>query len=968
MSSYFAEHYLKLAFPADAPGVPGFRICQIGAAHAIAAHFTTRADPALVAMPTGSGKTGVINAVPFALRAERVLVVTSGRLVREQLVGSFRTLDVLRRIRAVPDDLGAPVVQEVSHQLADTAAWEALRTSDVVVALPQSASPHLEGVAQPPPDLFDLVLVDEGHHAAASTWRALLEAFPRARRVLFTATPFRRDAREVPGHVAYHYPVARAFSDGIFAPIKFRRVEDEPRETVDERIAQEAERVLRADWPLNPRHRLMVRTDTKVRAKELRDVYLRVTSLKLEVVNSDYSLRWVEGALRRLRAGELDGVICVDMLGEGFDLPELKIAAIHSPHKSLGATLQFIGRFVRTNATGIGDATFIASPSSMDGQGVALYQEGAVWQEMVPNLLEGAVDAEVRVKNALATFERGDVADEMLEDLSLYSLFPHFHTKILRTTPGVDLGAELEMPSPYDLVFSTESADLDVRVLVLQRRNRPLWTDLDLFDTVEHELVVMHWSRANNLLFIVSSHRTPAVYETLARQVDALPPVPLEPFEIHRVLRGLTDFRFHSIGLRSNVAGGKSETYRTMAGPRADARIGPETGRAFHHGHCYASASDGGKDVTIGTSGMSKVWSQASGRLPELVDWCRDLASRIAVTGAVSTSTRMDTLSVGERATAVPADVFACTWQDDAQGDILGRDAGGHTFRAALSTAEFTVDRGSLTPTTVECHLHAGSIVQRLSFDLFASPRFALAGPDMGLEVEVEDGREPLLAYVNDRPLRFFTADFSSLVGGTLYRLPPPPTTVEARFLNSFDWVAAGVDIEIEVGPTPKGAKSVQAHVQERLLAATAPVILFDHRSWEIADFVAIEDDGVQVIFSFYHCKASGGAAPRADVSDAYEVCGQAVRTVRYMHDNATLRSRLLARHHSGSPLLRGTVAETEALFAAARSRPSLYRVVLAQPGISVTGMSSSIAALVHGAATHVVACGSAEFSLWSSP
>jgi superfamily II DNA or RNA helicase len=35
-------------------------------------------------------------------------------------------------------------------------------------------------------------------------------------------------------------------------------------------------------------------------------------------------------------------VIRVDMLGEGFDLPELKIAALPDVHESLAVTLQFI--------------------------------------------------------------------------------------------------------------------------------------------------------------------------------------------------------------------------------------------------------------------------------------------------------------------------------------------------------------------------------------------------------------------------------------------------------------------------------------------------------------------------------------------------------------------------------------------------------------------------------------------------
>ncbi|PAC30611.1 hypothetical protein CEJ87_18090 [Caldifermentibacillus hisashii] len=41
-------------------------------------------------------------------------------------------------------------------------------------------------------------------------------------------------------------------------------------------------------------------------------------------------------------------VVCVNMFGEGIDIPNLKIAAIHDKYKSLPITLQFIGRFART--------------------------------------------------------------------------------------------------------------------------------------------------------------------------------------------------------------------------------------------------------------------------------------------------------------------------------------------------------------------------------------------------------------------------------------------------------------------------------------------------------------------------------------------------------------------------------------------------------------------------------------------
>ena len=54
-------------------------------------------------------------------------------------------------------------------------------------------------IPAPPADLFDLVLVDEAHHAPARTWSRLLDLLGTARQVLFTATPFRRDEKEIKG-------------------------------------------------------------------------------------------------------------------------------------------------------------------------------------------------------------------------------------------------------------------------------------------------------------------------------------------------------------------------------------------------------------------------------------------------------------------------------------------------------------------------------------------------------------------------------------------------------------------------------------------------------------------------------------------------------------------------------------------------------------------------------------------------
>lgn len=84
-ASYFVRKYPVFAIPVATGDPPGFREAQRAALFSIGAHFAQRNDPAIVTMPTGSGKTAVLQASAFLLRAVRVLVVTP-RAVSDRLV------------------------------------------------------------------------------------------------------------------------------------------------------------------------------------------------------------------------------------------------------------------------------------------------------------------------------------------------------------------------------------------------------------------------------------------------------------------------------------------------------------------------------------------------------------------------------------------------------------------------------------------------------------------------------------------------------------------------------------------------------------------------------------------------------------------------------------------------------------------------------------------------------------------
>ena len=80
-----------MAFRADTVTLANstLREAQAGALHAIAAHRSASEEPAQIVLPTGVGKTLVAVLAPYVLEAERVLVVTPARIVRDQVAYEF---------------------------------------------------------------------------------------------------------------------------------------------------------------------------------------------------------------------------------------------------------------------------------------------------------------------------------------------------------------------------------------------------------------------------------------------------------------------------------------------------------------------------------------------------------------------------------------------------------------------------------------------------------------------------------------------------------------------------------------------------------------------------------------------------------------------------------------------------------------------------------------------------------------
>lgn len=975
MSDYFLQnHRMVDLLPSDAIGL---RNPQLGAISALLAHGTRSNDPAVIALPTGTGKTAVLQLTPFVWSSKRVLVLTPSRLVRDQISKSFSQLTLLKNLGVLPNDLSLPVTSSISKRIVDEKIWEDFRSADVVVTTPMSASPSITGVARPPADLFDLVMVDEAHHSPAVSYAALLDCFPNARKACFTATPFRRDKKVVPGKLVYNYPMKDAIADGTYGKIEYLACEPEAGANHDVAIAKLAQKTFFADVKAGLDHRIMVRTDSVSRAKALVEVYARETNLRLRLVHGGHSMSHVNSVIKQLNSNSLDGVICVDMFGEGVDFPRLKLAALHAPHKSLAVTLQFIGRFARTNADGIGTAKFIAVPQEIDAEVRSLFKSGANWEDLVANLSDVRIEEEETVRDGLASFETGVSIETEALDLTVDSLTPYFHAKVYQADEEPDLEAEPFIPNGCELLFHAVSHELSAAVIVCQRNTKPKWLETPAIYDTKNLLIVIHYNRLNQLLFVNSQEHGEDLYENI---VENLYPdssdvvcIPLPHSTISRALRILKKPSFYNVGMRNRELGGQDESYRTLTGPKADRRVSRTDAKTRSRGHVFGGSTGTETSVTLGVSTLSKLWSNKYGLVPRFVDWCHQLAMEIMSPLPVATESNLDLLDTGREVDKIPAPPIGVVWHEHVYSypQLLSFDG----RERDLAGLELVVDSASWNETSVRlCLIVDDDVVAKYEYSLGSPDLFTRLDNGAKLTVRGRFSDGTLEEFLKIRPPTFFLSDFSTIVGRNWYQ-GFNGQSLDTTTIREFSEFETAVDIEKECSNPRKGKQTIHEFTEAQFMAEPFEVVIYDHRTGEVADYIALMETEKSVICQLAHCKGASGKKNKrrpkkagSRVDDAYEVAGQVVKCLPFRNRPHELKEKLLRRLSSGSVLRRGSAELMERMLDAARSKRFEFRVCLVQPGISASKINEQVANVLAAAGEYVNSNTGIPPSFWLSP
>jgi hypothetical protein len=180
------------------------------------------------------------------------------------------------------------------------------------------------------------------------------------------------------------------------------------------------------------------------------------------------------------------------------------------------------------------------------------------------------------------------------------------------------------------------------------------------------------------------------------------------------------------------------------------------------------------------------------------------------------------------------------------------------------------------------------------------------------------------------------------LIGADLASTPGDDRPLfDVTKIEALPW--EGVDITQESQGPLRLAGTVQYATIARLLAADpAYDVIFDgDASGEVADVIAIRRQGHFLDVELYHCKFSSKDEPGARVDDLYEICGQAMKAVRWADPRSKFLQRLRRqeenRQKAGQPtrFIVGDRSMLDDWLTNRRDFVARFSMTLVQPGYS---------------------------------
>jgi len=310
----------------------------------------------LLVLPTGTGKTIVFTKlIDRMIMGGRTLVIAH----REELI--WQAVAKIKVITGI----------QPSIEMADYRADEGFFQRNPVVVSSIQTQNACKRYAKFDPTEFELLIIDEAHHAPARSYKKLIDYYkkhnPNINILGVTATPDRADKKALGmifDRVAYEYKIQDAIDDGWLVPISQRSVIvngldfSSIKTTCGDLNGKQLAAVMEYESNLHGiaqptleivgDRKALVFASSVAHAERLSEIFNRYKPNRSEWVCGKTPKDSRRETLRRFADGKTQILVNVGCFTEGFDEPSIEVIVLARPTKSRALFAQMVGRGTRT--------------------------------------------------------------------------------------------------------------------------------------------------------------------------------------------------------------------------------------------------------------------------------------------------------------------------------------------------------------------------------------------------------------------------------------------------------------------------------------------------------------------------------------------------------------------------------------------------------------------------------------------
>ena len=943
-------HYKKAVEATEnAEEVSGLRAPQIGALHSILAHLECRENESgIIVMPTGTGKTETMLSFMVENRNVHTLVIVPSDALRSQLGNKFASLGILKKIGVVDEDTSLPKVQRVTGKKSLIEWKRIIEENNVVIATMASMARIDRDCMHYVSNAVDFLIVDEAHHSQASTWLNFISCFPKNKVLLFTATPFRNDGKKLDGRIIFNYSLRNAQKDGYYKEINFCPVSSYNKDEGDKLIAERAVEILRLDLEKGYNHILMARCKDHKRAEEVFEFYRKHEDLNPVLIHSATPNK--KDVMARINNLEHKIVVCVNMLGEGYDLPQLKIAAIHDERQSLPITLQFIGRFTR-KSNDIGKASFVTNIAlaPIQEEITQLYQRDADWNYLLPRVTDGRTQEERDANEFMRDF-KGALTEEFSMDDIRPALSAEIYSCVDRTTAFCNWEKGLSNTAMYQYKRSAQTTDM--LVIALGKSSNVDWGCFDSISNLTWDLIVIYFDALNRRIYLNST-------------MDIKGEKFLEPMfgtvtkvDGERVFRIFADIRrlmLTNVGTRRPH--GRDISFQSFFGSSVEDGLSALTEGKLSKNNVFGMGFQDGSKCSAGCSLKGELWSRDRANLFSFKKWCNHVGSLISNENIDENVVLKNTLKhYAIKKYPINIVPLGFDWPTEIyENGVLVIKYLNHAI--PYDDFSVTIDSESSNEDSMFLQFECSEFVFRvmatikdngISFDVLAPLDKPIILSRGRTDYSVDE-------FFNRFTPKVFYSDGSVLYGKHMVDHPLNTPQFDASNFIDIDW--GDTKLEQESQYSKQGdfrPKSIQAFYSE-LIKKDYNVLIDDDGSGEVADLIGINIVDNAIDITLHHLKYAIGGRVSENINNLYQVCGQAVKSIRWKYsqchrifDSILRRDERKISIGKPSSILKGTPRDVEMMKEQALNNRELrFHVVIVQPGMSKSNCSEEMLILL---------------------